>query len=224
MRYNEIKKGDVLEIKAIIFDMDGVLIDGEGIFADCCTEVLNKHGIPCSTDDFMPFRGMGEKAYLGGVMNKYGFEYIDDIKHETYNYYAQILPHKLNDNGDSRRVVLSYRGKCKLAVASGADRFKVETNINALGLSVNDFDVVTGGDEVQKNKPDPEIFIKSAEKCSVKCSECIVIEDSLSGIKSAKAAGMKVIGLTGTCEKNELVQSGAEWVVDKLTGLWDIII
>ena len=218
-----------MNIEAIIFDMDGVLIDGEDIFAECCTEILNGLGIPCAASDFLPFRGMGERAYIGGVMGKYGAEYSDAIKQRAYEQYAEVIRDRLVYDGAARETVLHYKGKYKLSVASGADRFKVETNIRAIGLDVDDFDAVMAGDdilangEVVKNKPDPEIFMTAAQKCGAACHECVVVEDSVSGIRAAKAAGMKIIGLLGTCGEEQLKEAGADWIIEKLADMRDII-
>ena len=96
-----------------------------------------------------------------------------------------------------------------VAVASAADLRKVKTNLHCLGMSVEDFDAVVTGSDVINKKPDPEIFLKAAEKIGVDPKDCLVVEDARSGVTAAKRAGMYAIGVLGTFEPEALIECGA---------------
>jgi beta-phosphoglucomutase len=79
-------------ITAIIFDMDGVLVDSEPIICAAAIHALAEFGIQANPEDFEPFVGAGEDRYVGGVAEKYGKTYVLEMKHRTYDWYLKLLP------------------------------------------------------------------------------------------------------------------------------------
>jgi len=107
----------------------------------------------------------------------------------------------------------------KLAVASSADMMKVEINLREIGVPATTFDaVLTGGDATHK-KPHPEVFLKAAARLNLAPSDCVVVEDAPSGVKAAKSAGSKCLGLTTSFDEPTLRAAGADWIAPHLAKL-----
>lgn len=201
-------------IKAIIFDMDGVLIDSEKVMAKASAETFNRHGVPAKPEDFEQFCGMGEFKYLGGVAEMYGGSFDPKIRDEAYALYISIV----KKEAKVYECVLPTLRKLRedgipYAVASSADSIKVYANIDAVlegGKPEDYFSAVITSDDVSKNKPDPEIFLKAAAKLGFDAKECLIFEDSLSGVKAAKAAGAFCCGITTANSPEKLYEVGAD--------------
>ena len=208
-------------LKAVIFDMDGVLVDTEELIYLAAKEMFNEHGIQVTREDFKPFIGTGEDNYLGGVARKYDFPInIKRDKQRTYEIYSRIAPEKIK----LLPGVTSFIDKCKrknlkLAVATSADEIKMKINLSATGLNENTFDATVNGLEVIHKKPDSEIYLKAAEKLNLSPSDCLVVEDAVQGIEAAKAAGMKCLAVTNSFAENDLRK--ADWIVHNLNSVPD---
>jgi HAD superfamily hydrolase (TIGR01509 family) len=103
-----------------------------------------------------------------------------------------------------------------LAMATSADQVKAMANLRILGMENQGFDAVVTGDDVHLKKPHPDIYLEAAGRCGVAPGDAWVIEDAESGVRSGKAAGMRVIGLTSTLPASRLLAAGADAVVDRL--------
>lgn len=209
---------------AVIFDMDGVLVDSEHAMISTSIESLRRFGVnPCS-DDFLEFTGMGEDAFIGGVARKHGLQYSTEMKDYAYKLYIKKAQDLVVVFPNVKNVLIDLKNKgFKMAVASAADLVKVETNLKCIGVDVDFFDAVVTGSEVKNKKPDPEIFLKAAEKISAQPECCIVVEDALSGIKAAKAAGMASIGITTSFDADTLSSVGPGFIVHSIEDTLDVI-
>lgn len=209
-------KGKVARIiKAVIFDMDGVLIDSEPFIREAAVKMFAEHGVTVQPEDFLPFTGAGEDRFIGGVAEKYDFQ-LDPVrdKDRTYEFYGEIVRGKLHPLPGVHEFIERARAKgLKLAVASAADRVKVEINLSEMGISHDTFDAVITGSDVTHKKPDPEIFLTAAAKMGVEPADCLVCEDAVNGVKAAKAAGMRCLGITTSFSIDEL---GANWSAENL--------
>jgi HAD superfamily hydrolase (TIGR01509 family) len=209
---------------AVIFDMDGVLVDSEHAMMATSIESLSRFGINPCCDDFLEFTGMGEDMFIGGVARKYGLQYSTDMKDYAYKLYVEKAQDLVLVFPNVKNVLLNLKDRgFKIAVASAADLIKVESNLNCIGVDVSFFDAVVSGSEVKNKKPDPEIFLKAAEKIGVLQEYCIVIEDALSGIKAAKAAGMASVGITTSFDAETLSSVGPDYVVHSINEVLDVI-
>lgn len=204
-------------IKAVIFDMDGVLVDSEKYICEAGVMMFKEKGLQVKHADFKDFTGMGEDRYLGGVAEKYGFPFdVEKDKARTYQIYKELVEGSLQPLPG----VHAFISKCKklnlkLAVASSADKTKVLINLEETRLNGDIFHVVINGLDVKNKKPFPDIFIKAAESLMLKPSECLVIEDAISGVKAAKSAGCRCLALTTSFPKESLRE--ADWVVKDLS-------
>ena len=203
-------------IKGVIFDMDGVLVDSEEYICKAAIRFFAENGVTAQAEDFLPFVGAGEDRYLGGPAEKYGLELdIKKAKKRTYDIYAGIVRGKLAPLAGVREFIGRCRaGELKLAVATSADEYKMNINLTEIGIDRETFDALINGDDVEKKKPHPEIFLTAADKLGLDPSVCLVVEDAVNGVAAARAAGSKCLGLTTSFSSEEL--AGADWTAPTL--------
>ena len=113
------------------------------------------------------------------------------------------------------------RGK-KTAVASSADRVKVEGNLAEIGLDHDCFDVILTAEDVVHKKPAPDIFLLAAERLGLDARDCLVIEDAVSGVAAAKAAGARCLALTSSFTKDQL-RDADYWAADLADAPADVL-
>lgn len=211
----------------VIFDMDGVLCDSEPFICEAAIGMLReRHGVVATPADFVPFVGAGENRYLGGVAEKYGVRLdLESDKARTYEIYLEIIRGRLGPLAGVREFIADCRRRgLKIAVASSADRVKVEGNLREIGVPMDTFDAVVNGLDVVNKKPNPEIFLLAASKLGLPAGRCLVVEDAPNGVEAAKAAGAKCLGLTTSFTADKLRQCGADWIAPDLahvpSALW----
>jgi HAD superfamily hydrolase (TIGR01509 family) len=203
-------------IKGVLFDMDGVLVDSEEFIRNASILMFKELGLLTKPEDFFEFIGTGENRFLGGVADKYNFPInIINAKIRTYEIYIDLI----KGNLESLPGVNSFIKKCrkkqlKIALATSADRTKMDANLLEMGMSENNFDAVVNGLDVEHKKPAPDIYIKAAELIGLKPSECLVVEDAVNGVKAAKDSGAKCLGLTTSFTKEDL--AAADWFAENL--------
>lgn len=203
-------------LKGVIFDMDGVLVDSEEYICEAAMKMFAERGLIVKPEDFIPFVGAGENRYIGGVAEKYGFPVdIEEVKARTYKIYGEIVHGKLQPLPGVHEFIGECRSRgLKLALASSADAIKITINLNEVGLPLDTFDAAVCGLDVEKKKPDPEIFLAAAKKLELSPSDCLVVEDAVNGVAAAKAAGARCLGLTTSFTAEDL--SKADWTAPNL--------
>ncbi|MCX6329513.1 MAG: HAD-IA family hydrolase [Bacteroidia bacterium] len=203
-------------IKGVLLDMDGVLADSEQFICQAAIIMFSEFGLKVQSEDFKPFVGTGENRYIGGVAEKYNLKVdIEKVKARTYEIYQKIIKGKLKPLPGARDFVDYCRQRgFKIAVATSADTVKMEANLREIGIPASTFNATINGIDVENKKPFPDIYLKSAEKIGLKPEECLVIEDAVSGIKAAKAAGCKCLALTTSFDRSSLHE--ADWICESL--------
>jgi len=204
-------------IRAVIFDMDGVLTDSEPLINAAAIAMFKEKGLEVLPADFIPFVGAGEERYVGGVAEKYHFP-LDAAagKHRTYEIYFELVPTQLEAFPGVHELVNScQKAGLRVAVASSADRIKVAVNLQKIGLPIESWDAVVTGELVQHKKPAPDIFLLAAQTLGVTPAECVVVEDAANGIQAAKAAGMRCVGVAHTLASESL--QAADVVREKIS-------
>jgi beta-phosphoglucomutase-like phosphatase (HAD superfamily) len=230
--------------KAVIFDMDGVIADSEWYIEEAARIMFKEtHGVEINHDDAEPFTGQGENRFLGGMAEKYGITGLDieRDKERTYAIYAELvqggvlkpLPGSIEFVRRCRELGL------KTALATSADRTKLMINLEALGLNKTEmcsdriglaaaaeaaarnklFDVMVNGLDVERQKPDPALFLEAASRLEENSAVCWVVEDSLSGIEAAKAAGMRCLALLTTFSEDKIKAVGPDKIAADLSAL-----
>lgn len=209
-------KNERAMLKGVLFDMDGVLVDSEAYICKAGMMMFKEKGLEVSEEDFKPFIGMGENRYLGGVAEKYKLEYdIEEIKARTYEIYDGLVKDELQPLPGVVQFIEKCRLKdLKLAVATSADETKMLINLREMGFTEDDFDALINGLMVERKKPDPEIYIKAARAIGLEAKDCLVVEDAVSGVKAAKAAGSKCLAVMSSFNEEDLHE--ADWIVNDL--------
>ncbi len=185
------------QIRAAIFDMDGVLTDSEPLINAAAITMFRERGLSVRPEDFLPFVGTGEDRYIGGVAESYHFPLdLAAAKRRTYEIYLELVPQRLEIFPGARDLVETCRAAgLRIAVASSADRVKVVANLRQIGLPVEFWDAAIVGEDVTAKKPAPDIFLKAAARLALAPQNCVVIEDAVNGIQAALAAGMRCVAV-----------------------------
>jgi len=204
------------QIEAVLFDMDGVLVDSEEFICRAAIDMFLEKGYRVNPEDFLPYTGMGENRYLGGVAEKNHIPFnLEADKARTYEIYADLVRGKLAPlDGVQKFIGLCRKKKLKLAVASSADPAKVNINLEEIGLERSLFQAIVTGLDIEHKKPAPDIFLKAAQLIGVDPTRCLVVEDAISGVTAGKAAGAKVLALTTAFPPEKL--SEADWITSTL--------
>jgi HAD superfamily hydrolase (TIGR01509 family) len=199
---------------AVLFDMDGVLVDSEPVINAAAIRALAEFGVQARPEDFAPFVGAGEDRYVGGVAELHGKAYVLEMKHRTYDWYLKLLPGMGRAFPGARTLVeLLHRHGIACAVASSADRGKVEANLRTvLGVPPNLFAALVTGEDVVRRKPHPDIFLEAARRLGCPREACCVVEDAIHGVQAAKAAGMHCVAVATTFSPEALAAAGADLV------------
>lgn len=207
-------------IRGVIFDMDGVLCDSEPFIAEAAGRMFaERYGLKVTPKDFRPFIGTGENRFLGGVAEKYGVTLaLPSDKDRTYAIYLELIRGRLHPLPGARDFVDECRQRgLILAVATSADRVKLEGNLREIGFPPELFAACVTGSEVRQKKPAPDIFLTAARKARLKPTAALVIEDAPNGVQAAKAAGMRALALTTSFSVAVLRSSGADWTAPDLS-------
>ena len=204
-------------IRAVIFDMDGVLTNSEPLINSAAIAMFKEKGLTVQPEDFLPFVGTGEERYVAGVAEKYHFP-LDAAaaKQRTYEIYLDLVPPQLEAfPGVHDLVRKCRRAGLRLAVASSADKIKVVANLKKIELPPESWDAVVTGERVEHKKPAPDIFLTAARDLRVPPAQCVVVEDAVNGIEAAKAAGMRCIAVAQTFPAERL--QAADIVRDRIS-------
>jgi HAD superfamily hydrolase (TIGR01509 family) len=205
-------------LRGVIFDMDGVLVLSEPFIAEASIRMFAEKGYTVGRDEFRPFIGMGEDRFIGGVAEARGIP-LDPArdKAHTYAIYLDLIKGHLKALPGVREFVATCRAHgLSLAVASSADAIKVKGNLGEIGLPPSTFDVLVNGSEVAKKKPAPDIFLEACRRLGLEPSACLIVEDALSGVAAAKAAGCRCLAVTTSFPADKLAAAGADWVAPGL--------
>ncbi|CAO2837601.1 unnamed protein product [Amaranthus hypochondriacus] len=197
------------KVSAVLFDMDGVLCNSEEPSRRAGVDVFAEMGVDVTVDDFVPFMGTGEANFLGGVASLKGVQGFDSnaAKKRFFEIYLEKYAKPNSGIGFPGALELITQCKAKglkIAVASSADRIKVDANLAAAGLPLELFDAIVSADAFENLKPAPDIFLAASDILNVPPNECIVIEDALAGLQAANAARMRCIVVTTTLSEAAL--------------------
>lgn len=177
--------------KAVIFDLDGLLIDSERIGAENAVAVAERMNVPITRDIVIHTLGMTEKD----TYDYYRLFLPDDQRLTEYmNEEGRILNQMILDGriplkkGAARLLKHVHDRGLKMAIASSSSANYIRNTLRPSG-SLGYFSVIVSSDDITKGKPDPEAFLKAAEKLGEKPEDCLVLEDSLHGLHAAINGG-----------------------------------
>ncbi|KAK4748787.1 hypothetical protein SAY87_015373 [Trapa incisa] len=201
------------KVSAVLFDMDGVLCNSEEPSRMAAVDVFAEMGVEVTAEEFAPFTGTGEANFLGGVAKVKGVEGFDPEAAKRRFFEIYLDKHAKPNSGIGFPGALELITQCKnkglkVAVASSADRIKVDANLGAAGLPLSLFDAIVSADAFENLKPAPDIFLAASRILDVPTSECVVIEDALAGVQAAQAASMRCIAVTTSLAAETLEAAG----------------
>jgi len=184
--------------RAVLWDMDGTLIDSEELHWISWRDTMAKEGIAITHEQFLSSFGQRNDSiiprWLGAASTPERIERIENAKEELYRYLIRkngISPlpgviswlHRLHEQGWLQ------------AIASSAPRPNVEVVLEGLGAA-HCFQAIVSAEDVRRGKPDPDVYLTAASRVGVSPDRCIVVEDAAAGIEGARRAGMRSIGVS----------------------------
>ena len=185
----------VISFQAVIFDLDGLLLDSERIALDAFNETCRHFDIEDLNGLFLKCVGtsqaLGEKILMEGLPSHIDFSSFSSTWYENYKARIRNNPVPLKDGALDLLEYLSSR-QVSSAVATSSKTERAVEKLRDAGI-LHFFKVVVGGDQVQRSKPAPDTFLRAAELMAVDPGKCLALEDSENGVRSAVAAGMTVI-------------------------------
>ena len=181
-------------ITTIIFDLDGLLADTEGLHFQSYREVLAQHGVDVNLAQYIEHwirRGQGVTAWA----EEHGLTLdVPLIRKQKFARYQELVQASVQPMPGAVEVLRRLHSAYRLALASASHGNSVLWVLNCLSIT-HYFDNILSGDDVQRAKPFPDIFLKSAQNLNVDPSECLVLEDAERGVRAAHNAEMKCIAI-----------------------------
>jgi len=200
--------------KAVLWDLDGVLVDTAPFHFQAWQELFQSLGKGFAEVDFRRTFGLRNDAILGDILGELTPTEIERLAQKKEELYRQKIEGRVTAIPGAMGLLrrLQQRGR-KSAIVSSTTRENVRVVLGSLGLE-GAFEAVVAEEDAPKGKPDPQGFLVAAEKLGVAASECVVIEDAPGGVEAAKRAGMRCIGVTTSRPRGGL--AAADLVVDSL--------
>lgn len=198
--------------KAILFDFDGVVVNSEPSYEKVIKKMFKKHNVSLRQSDWASFRGLSRDGFFELVLEKYIFNTSRELLEEEFHQELLV---------EMKETIIYIPGFLEFYKLVSKKYFTALVTSTSFELMdwifkntkiANNFSPVITADDVKNTKPHPEPFTKAAKILNIPISDCIVIEDSLNGVESAKKSGAKVIGITTGFSSSEL--QDADLVID----------
>lgn len=203
-------------MKAVLFDMDGVLIDSEMFYMEGTFDWITKRGFKGKLEDTYKLIGTDMKGTYSLLYEMLeGRLTIEEIDEENKKYFSENPINYKKILNPFVKEILSFlkENKIKTALCSSSPKRTIEKALKECEI-FDYFDFIISGDEVKESKPNPDIYLKACEVLEVSQSDCFVIEDSTMGIQSGKNANIKVIAIKDKHFGQN--QTKADYVFDNL--------
>ena len=188
-------------IKAVIFDLDGVIVSTDDCHYRAWKKMADEEGIYFDREINNHLRGVSRMASLEIVLEKANREYSEKEKQEMAerknNYYKELICELTPDDvltGVKEKLDVLKENGIKIAIGSSSKNTPII--LKQIGLD-NYFDAVSDGNNITHSKPDPEVFLKAAEMLNIAPENCMIVEDADAGIEAGKRAGMKTLAVQG---------------------------
>ncbi len=211
-------------IKAIIFDMDGVILDSESISDITWKMAADEKGLAVNDEILNACRGTNKNDTMTILKKYYGADFDSEAFLErTSQFFHEIEEKDGIPLLPYAKEILEYlKPRYRLALASSTRGPTVERQLRAAGV-IDFFETRTTGEMVVHSKPDPEIYLMACKSIGVNPDECAAIEDSLNGIRSAHAAGLHPVMVIDKVQPTEEIKKMCEHIFDSLDGLKTIL-
>ena len=211
-------------IKAIIFDMDGVILDSETISDITWRKAAEEKGLTVNEEILNACRGSNKNDTITTLKNYYG----SDFDSEAFLERTSELFHEIEEKDGiplmpyAKEILAYLKPRYHLALASSTRGLTVERQLRTAGV-IDFFESRTTGEMVIHSKPNPEIYLMACKSIGMEPGECAAIEDSLNGIRSAYAAGLHPLMVIDKIQPTEEIKKKCEFIFDSLEGLKTIL-
>ncbi len=204
---------------ALIFDMDGVLIDSEPLHKRAKELAFGEFGIVLPESVYDSYKGRPDATMLPEILGGRGWsaDRIEQLSKRKRAIYEEI-EHELKPVEGAVEFVKWASSRYKIALATSATARNREATMKLLGLS-SSFHAMVDASGHQRPKPDPEVFQIAMQKLGTTPSESWIIEDSVNGLRAAKAAGTFAVAITTTFDRATLSEAGADMIIDNFNDL-----
>lgn len=204
--------------KQIIFDMDGVIFDTENLILNCWCFLAERYDIPQIEDTFRRAIGVSSEGTKKIVREVYGEDFPCEM---FWKEWKQLFDQKIEKQGmpvkQGARELLSFLkiNGFRVGLASSTRYESVVDELTQAGL-IDFFEILVGGDMVERGKPEPDIYLCACEKMGIDPKETFAIEDSWNGVRSAAGAGLRVLHVPDLLEPNEEMERLSYAIFDDL--------
>ena len=211
-------------IKAIIFDMDGVILDSESISDITWRKAAEEKGYSVNDEILNACRGSNKNDTIANLKKYYG----SDFDSEAFLERTSELFHEIEEKDGipllpyAKEILEYLKPRYRLALASSTRGPTVERQLRAAGV-IDFFETRTTGEQVEHSKPNPEIYLMACKSIGMKPEDCVAIEDSLNGIRSAHAAGLHPVMVIDKVQPTEEIKKMCTAIFDSLEGLKTIL-
>jgi beta-phosphoglucomutase family hydrolase len=206
-------------IKAVIFDLDGVIVESENAHIEAEKQTFLKYAVQISADELHKYTGTTAKVMFTELTRKYK---LNTTLEEMFRQKESILFRLLQKDAEPTKGIIKLLRKLKskeikLAIGSSSTKKQIRYVLSKLNIAQL-FSAVVGAEDIIHSKPDPEIFLRAAAELNVNPSECLVVEDSQLGVEAAKRAHMKCVGYRNPSSGNQDL-SKADIITDDFSKL-----
>lgn len=205
-----------MAIEAVIFDMNGVIIDDEQVHEFAFKEVCKKYGVTLTSKEYSNLcMGRTDEECFIKIIEKFKVKDISvkkliDLKSRKY---LELIQKNIKSFPHAIKLITSLKANFRLALTSSSNRDEI--NMILAYFKINDFfEVIVSAQDIVHGKPHPEPYLLTAKKLKVSPKNCLVIEDSKNGVDAAKSAGMYCIGVHSSLIHQDLSKADIE--VDSL--------
>ncbi len=208
-------------IKAVLFDMDGLLVDTETLGIQVAVKICKELGINLTPEEQKSFIGVTDEKFYRELFKKRNLDYnVQEVREKHFGLYETLLNTNLKPFVGARGLPQQLRLQgYKVALVSGSTAKQIDIIMKQLGIK-GQFEVIISFEDITHSKPDPESYLLAAQKLGVLPEDCVVLEDAEAGVRAAKAAGMRVIGVTNNGGQDlslaDILVNNLEFVADVL--------
>lgn len=207
--------------KAYIFDMDGTLIDNCAWHVLAWREFAHRHGRDLSERQILDWMGATSSYYMNRIFEREvpADECAELTREKEELYRAMYASHLALADGLKEILDDARRRGIQLAIATGGSLDNVDFILDGLNMRPM-FDVIVDASQYERGKPAPDCYLKAAARMGLDPAECLVFEDAVAGVRSGKAAGMRVAAVTATIARDILAAEKPDYLVDSFRELW----
>ncbi len=212
-------RDDVRMIKGVIFDMGGVIVDSEELHEHCEKEVLKQYNIVLTPEVFQEVKGMRDKETFQYYSKRFSIkEHPDVMFQKKMEIFMRLMQKRIRVYPGFKELAKKCKSRFKMGLVTSSSKQSVSTILQHFDIK-HLFDAIVTAEDVMLAKPYPEPYVKIAEKLHVKANQCLVIEDTIHGITSAKTAGAKCIAVTNTFPRKQLKETSVDYIIKSLREL-----